>query len=94
MLTKQTIRIELPPKSAVGTKAIVTTNRLFRGSRTETYVCHRCNALTGGEWMHETTGAVPSEKLTLEINEAAMAAARLYKARIQSELSQCMAELG
>jgi hypothetical protein len=71
-----TIHIELGADGAIGTKATVTSRRLFV-TRTATFVCHQATALLGAEWINEETGTPADSKLSMQLNEAAQAASRL-----------------
>ena len=74
---KRTIHIELGEFGAVGTRATVTTKRLIFSPRIAVFVCHRGAALMSAEWINETTGITADNALSIQLNEAAQAAARM-----------------
>ncbi len=85
---KRTIHIELGESGAVGTKATVITKRLIFLPRIEVFVCHRGAALMSAEWINETTGISADNALSIQLNEAAQAAARLASRQLQSRVEE------
>lgn len=74
---KRNIQIELASTGPVGTRAKVTTDRLFRRGLVQVFLCNKVGLIMGGEWIDASTGSQAPYELARELNDAAQAAARL-----------------
>lgn len=71
------IQIQLASRD-VGTTALVTRRRWFR-KVSETFSCFKADPVRGGSWINAATGLRADLNLEYQLNDAANAAALLYR---------------